>query len=113
MEADQLGVQYTWRAGFDPRGFVTFFDKMASQERYVKSASFFRTHPPFFDRIVTTFSEIEYLPPKEDLQVDSTNFSAAKQRAAALLSKQKIEDKNRPTLHSIPECPAPSEKRKS
>jgi Zn-dependent protease with chaperone function len=113
MEADQLGVQYTWRAGFDPRGFVTFFDKMASQEGYVKSASFFRTHPPFFDRIVTTFSELEFLPPKADLRVDSTDFSAAKQRAAVLLSKQKIEDKNRPTLHDIPECPAPSEKRKS
>jgi predicted Zn-dependent protease len=113
MEADQLGVQYTWRAGFDPRGFVTFFDKMASQEGYVKSASFFRTHPPFFDRIVTTFSELEFLPPKADLRIDSTAFSAAKERAAALLLKQKVEDKNRPTLHDIPECPTPSEKRKS
>jgi hypothetical protein len=104
MEADQLGVQYAWRAGFDPHGFVTFFDKMASEKGYVKSASFFRTHPPFFDRIVTTFSELEFLPPKADLRMDSTGFTAAKGRAAALLSKMKIEEKNRPTLHDIPEC---------
>ena len=107
MEADQLGVQYTWRAGFDPKGFVTFFDKMASQEGYVKSASFFRTHPPFFDRIVTTFSELEFLPPKADLRMDSSDFSVAKQRVAVLLSKKKVEEENRPTLHQVPECPAP------
>jgi len=112
MEADQLGVQYTWRAGFDPRGFVTFFDKMASEKGYVKSASFFRTHPPFFDRIVTTFSELEYLPPKTDLRMDSTDFNAAKERATALLSKMKIEEKNRPTLHDIPECSKPANRPK-
>jgi len=107
MEADQLGVQYTWRAGFDPKGFVTFFDKMASQEGYVKSASFFRTHPPFFDRIVTTFSELELLPPKANLRMDSSEFSVAKGRVAALLSKKKVEEEHRPTLHQVPECPAP------
>ncbi|MDA2924243.1 M48 family metalloprotease [Acidobacteria bacterium AH-259-L09] len=48
-EADQLGVQYLWNAGYDPKGFVTFFDKMASEKGYVRSASFFRTLPPFFE----------------------------------------------------------------
>ncbi|MDA2926970.1 M48 family metalloprotease [Acidobacteria bacterium AH-259-G07] len=38
-EADQLGVQYLWNAGYDPKGFVTFFDKMASEKGYVRSAS--------------------------------------------------------------------------
>ena len=28
LEADQLGVQYAWNAGYDPSGFVRFFDKM-------------------------------------------------------------------------------------
>jgi hypothetical protein len=37
----------------------TFFDKMANEEGSVKSASFFRTHPPFLERILSTFSEIE------------------------------------------------------
>jgi Zn-dependent protease with chaperone function len=105
MEADQLGVQYAWRAGFDPRGFVTFFDKMASQEGYVKSASFFRTHPPFYDRIVTTFSELEFLPPEGNLRMDSSDFTAAKHRVAVLQSKRKVEDENRPTLHQVPDCP--------
>ena len=53
-EADQLGAQYAWNAGYDPKGFITFFDKMASEKGYVRSASFFRTHPPFFERILNT-----------------------------------------------------------
>jgi Zn-dependent protease with chaperone function len=106
MEADQLGVQYAWRTGFDPRGFVTFFDKMATEEGYVKSASFFRTHPPFFDRIVTTFSELEYLPPKAQLRFDSDDFIASKERVRLLYSKKRIEERNKPTLHQTTECPA-------
>ena len=66
-EADQLGAQYAWRAGYDPRGFITFFDKMAAEEGYVRSISFFHTHPPFYERIIATFSEVEYLPRKADL----------------------------------------------
>jgi predicted Zn-dependent protease len=105
-------VQYAWRAGFDPRGFVTFFDKMASQEGYVKSASFFRTHPPFYDRIVTTFSELEFLPPKANLRMDSSDFTTAKHRVAVLQSRRKVEDENRPTLHQVPECPSTSKRQK-
>jgi predicted Zn-dependent protease len=36
-EADQLGAQYAWQAGYDPKGFITFFDKMANEEGYVKN----------------------------------------------------------------------------
>ena len=104
-EADQLGVQYAWRAGYDPRGFITFFDKMASEKGYVKSASFFRTHPAFFERIVSTFSEIEYLPKKENLRVDSTEFQQAKQRLKLALEDSKKDEKKHPTLRRLPECP--------
>ncbi|MEW6732689.1 MAG: M48 family metalloprotease [Acidobacteriota bacterium] len=102
MEADQLGVQYAWRAGYDPRGFITFFDKMASEKGYIKSASFFRTHPPFFDRIVRVFSEIEFLPTKVELKVDSSSFQQAKEQLIQL--RKDIKPKKRPTLKRMPEC---------
>jgi len=104
-EADQLGVQYAWKAGYAPLGFTTFFDKMASDKGYVRSASFFRTHPPFFDRIVGTFSEISYLPPKKSLKVDSAEFHRVKQRLARVEGETRQEHKNRPTLRRGPECP--------
>jgi hypothetical protein len=103
-EADQLGVQYAWRAGYDPAGFITFFDKLASEKGYIKSTSFFRTHPPFFDRIVATFSEIEYLPSKEDLATDSSAFHQAKERLKQVMEEYKQEQKKRPTLRRLPQC---------
>jgi len=107
-EADQLGVQYAWHAGYDPRGFITFFDKMASEEGYIKSASWFRTHPPFFDRIVATFSEIEYLPRKDNLRVDSGEFQNIRKRVQQEVRKQ--QDKKAPTLRRFPECDDEPEK---
>lgn len=103
-EADQLGVQYAWRAGYDPRGFITFFDKMASEKGYVRSASFFRTHPPFYDRILSSFSEIEYLPPAGSPQVDSSEFRQIKERLKQLGLRHQDERKNRPTLKRMPPC---------
>jgi predicted Zn-dependent protease len=47
LEADQLGVQYAWNAGYDPSGFIRFFDKIAMRDGYVNGASWFQTHPPF------------------------------------------------------------------
>jgi Zn-dependent protease with chaperone function len=38
QQADQLGIQYAWNAGYDPTGFVRFFDKMATKEGYVNGA---------------------------------------------------------------------------
>jgi peptidase M48-like protein len=97
-EADQLGAQYAWQAGYDPKGFITFFDKMANEEGYVRSASFFRTHPPFLERIMSTFSEITYLPPRKELRMDSSAFHDAKERMRLLTRKRETEEKDRPTL---------------
>jgi predicted anti-sigma-YlaC factor YlaD len=110
-EADQLGAQYAWQAGYDPRGFITFFDKMANEEGYVKSASFFRTHPAFLERIISTFSEITYLPHEKSLMVDSSGFREAKKRVGELVKKREEEDRNRPSLRGQPtECGEPRTK---
>lgn len=100
-EADQLGAQYAWSAGYDPAGFVTFFDKMAREQGYARSASFFRTHPPFADRILATFSEMLYLPAKPDLRLDSSEFQQIKMYRKA---KDKSDPRKRPALRPFPEC---------
>jgi Zn-dependent protease with chaperone function len=110
-EADQLGAQYAWRAGYDPRGFITFFDKMASEKGYVQSASFFRTHPPYFERILSTFSEIEYLPKSDALRMDSTDFREFKLRLADAVKKEYLSDKKKPSLGREPECDEPQKSR--
>lgn len=106
-EADQLGAQYAWKAGFDPHGFITFFDKMASDKGYVTSASFFRTHPPFFERILATFTEIEYLPKSPDLAIDSSDFRTFKERAAEIAKKPDAKGKGPSLRDKEPNCEEP------
>jgi alpha-glucan phosphorylase-like protein len=103
-EADQLGAQYAWKAGYDPKGFITFFDKMASEKGYAKAASFFRTHPPFAERIFATFSEIEYLPRKDNLQYDSSRFHQIKAQLLKVKEECRKEAKKRPSLRRLPQC---------
>src|SRR5512142_408774 len=74
LQADQLGIQYAWNAGYDPTGFIRFFDKMATREGYVNGASWFRSHPPFYQRMVESQREIIYLGNKPASIVESTEF---------------------------------------
>src|SRR2546427_558708 len=52
-EADFLGLQYLYKAGYDPTAFVDFFEKIQSQEKRKPGtmAKVFSTHPPTDDRI--------------------------------------------------------------
>jgi hypothetical protein len=104
MEADQLGAQYAWKSGYDPRGFITFFDKMASEKGYIKSASFFRTHPAFYERIVSVFSEISYLPAKDELIVDSDDFHANKEKLVKIAKEMKQSQGKKLSLKKAPPC---------
>src|SRR5499433_1018152 len=46
-EADRLGAQYMWAAGYDPHAMVTFFEKLEAKEKKKPGtiAKAFSTHP--------------------------------------------------------------------
>ncbi|MDX1978840.1 MAG: M48 family metalloprotease [Bryobacteraceae bacterium] len=107
-EADQLGIQYTWNAGYDPSGFIRFFDLMATKEGYVNGLSWFRTHPPFYERMVDAQRELHYLPKKDNLIVRSTQFDRMKQELAKVTKRAKEDEKDKPTLLGREkDCPPP------
>jgi Zn-dependent protease with chaperone function len=98
LEADQLGVQYAWNAGYDPTGFIQFFDKMATRQGYVNSASWFRTHPPFLERMVAAQREILFLAPKPNVIVQTSSFEDMKKRLAPIAAKAEKEEVGKPSL---------------
>ena len=98
MEADQLGVQYAWNAGYDPSGFTRFFDKVATREGYVNGASWFRTHPPFYQRMVDTRREIMFLPAKPNMIVQSSAFEQMKKELAPIAAAANKEEMGKPSL---------------
>ena len=85
-EADTLGAQYAWHAGYDPNGFITFFEKLLAMEKKQpgKFASWFRTHPPTGDRIANIQKIIDQcLPIKPKYIVTSSRFDEVKARVKA------------------------------
>lgn len=98
LEADKLGVQYAWNAGYDPSGFIRFFDKIATKEGYVNGVSWFRTHPAFYQRMVETQREILFLQHKPDAILQTSAFEEMKQKLAPIAAKAAEEDVKKPSL---------------
>ena len=103
-QADFLGVQYMYRAGYDPQAFVTIFEKLENLEKTKPHmiAKAFSSHPQTPDRIEATQKEIAtILPPRAEYVVTTSEFDDVKARLARLENKRKLNDNqkgNQPTL---------------
>ena len=96
-EADYLGVQYMYKAGYDPNEFVNFFEKVEAQEKKKPGslAKAFSTHPQTPDRIQKTQEEIAKILPAKDQYIETTSeFNDVKARLAAIENRRKIDDQN-------------------
>ena len=103
-EADMLGLQYDYAAGYDPQAFVQFFEKLKVEEKKKHSniAKMFSTHPMNSERITAAQEEIRtYLPDRDSYVVDTSEFEAMKARLIALEGGLKVtvaKGGNRPVL---------------
>ncbi len=102
-EADYLGLQYLYKAGYDPNAFVTFFEKVQAEDRRRPGTipKVFSTHPPTHERILAAQKEIRtILPPRPEYIVDTSEFEYVKQRLQAYVSGRKLRDQRegQPTL---------------
>ena len=79
-EADQLGIQYAWNAGYDPKGFIEFLDALAKQHEYFRSESWFKLKPSLDSRLMGAYTEIQYLPAREINSSNSADFRSALKR---------------------------------
>ena len=118
-EADFLGLEYQYAAGYDPTAFVDFFEKLEAREKQKSGlmARAFATHPLNQDRIHRAESELEMLPAKDDYIVTTSEFDQVKARVIALtrgrtvdsgkpgvptLRKHTVEDDKPPVLRKTP-----------
>src|SRR5499427_206288 len=103
-EADYLGIEYMYRAGYDPSAFVSFFEKVQAMEKKKPGtlAKAFDTHPQSADRIAKSQDEIrKVLPAKQQYIVTTSEFDDVKSRLAAIENKHKLldeKDANKPSL---------------
>lgn len=106
-EADLLGLQYMYKAGYDPSCFVDFFEKIQALEKKKPGtiSKVFGTHPPTDDRIKKSQENInKYLKEKPEYVLSTSEFNDVKARVLAMHNHRKIDDKdsNRPRLRRAP-----------
>ena len=94
-QADYLGVQYMYRAGYDPQAFITFFEKIQALEKRKPGAvaKVFADHPQTPDRILHSQEEIaRILPARDEYTVTTSEFDDVKARLARIENKRRLTD---------------------
>jgi predicted Zn-dependent protease len=102
-EADMLGLQYMYKAGYDPVGLVDIFEKISALDKRKpgKVAKLFSDHPPTGDRVTTVQKYIQTLLKEQPQYVVTTSeFNQVKARLMALENRRQMDppDPNRPRL---------------
>jgi predicted Zn-dependent protease len=81
-EADMVGAQIIYDAGYDPNALVTFFQKLKSQQGDAGGPSFLASHPDPGNRAKNVSSILSRFPAKQYQSADSAEFLAAKKALA-------------------------------
>ena len=103
-QADYLGVQYMYRAGYDPQAFIAFFEKVQALEKRKPGlvSKAFSDHPQTPDRILHSQEEIaRILPAKSEYLVTTSEFDDVKARLARIENKRRLmnnKDNKKPSL---------------
>jgi beta-barrel assembly-enhancing protease len=94
-QADFLGIEYMYRAGYDPQALPSMFEKIEHLEKTKPNmiAKAFSDHPQTPDRILATQQEIAHLlPPKDEYIITTSEFDDVKARLARIENKRKLRD---------------------
>jgi len=111
-EADYLGLQYMYKAGYDPNAFVSFFEKIEAEERRHPGSipKVFSTHPPTPERVQKAQEEIAtILPARDEYIVTTSEFDVIKGRLHKIENRNKLDNSksgaDKPTLRTRTEQP--------
>lgn len=101
-QADFLGLQYMWKAGYDPTALIGFFETLRAAEKRKPGtiSKLFKSHPPKKKRIKKSQKTIsEILPDRPQYVVSTSEFLDVRERLATLtrMTPEKKQG-NRPRL---------------
>lgn len=97
-EADLLGIEYQYAAGYDPTAFVDFFEKLEGEEKEPHNfiARAFMTHPMTEDRVRRAEAELEMLPDRDSYITDTSEFDQIRDRVSRLTHGRALQGGSRP-----------------
>jgi predicted Zn-dependent protease len=104
-EADFLGLQYMYKAGYDPNAFISFFEKLEAEERRHPGSipKVFADHPPTPERVTKAQEEVStILPVRDEYLVTTSEFDIVKARLRKIEYRNRLDEKkkdnDRPSL---------------
>jgi beta-barrel assembly-enhancing protease len=96
-EADKLGAEYLWSAGYDPNNFLSFFEKLEKKEKHKPGtlSKLFGTHPPTPDRITKVHDLLARFPDRDEYTVTTSEFGRVKSRLLAISNSKTLDGSGR------------------
>ena len=92
IEADYLGMEYMYQAGYDPEGLIAFFEKVEAGESKKPGtlSKIFASHPQTADRVRKSQAEIAgVLPAREQYVITTSDFDMVKAQLSELENRRK------------------------
>ena len=79
-EADNLGVQYLYAAGYDPTAMSTMFEKLSSKNKKKPGtlSKLFSSHPQSIERRDTSLTLVGRFPEREEYIISTSEFQRVK-----------------------------------
>jgi predicted Zn-dependent protease len=109
LDADYFGMHYLYKAGYDPKCFTDFVQRIwgTSSATANNVPKVFSTFPPLDERFAALQNEISNILPRRDGAIVSTaEFDAFEERLPA--RKSEGPEVKRPTENAEPRNPSPS-----
>jgi predicted Zn-dependent protease len=109
-EADLLGIQYEYAAGYDPEAVIEFLEKQRVRETKIRSSIYksqthnkfinaMTTHPMTEDRIRRAQDEIALLPARNEYVLDTGDFEQVKAKLSHITNECGSAADGSPVLH--------------
>jgi hypothetical protein len=106
-QADIMGTQVLYDAGYDPRAMAQFFEKMEAEMKGKTPPEFFSDHPSPEHRVERVDEEIDKLGgPPANAKRDSAEFEAIKREVLALPVVKKAPPPGAPSSKGPPTAPS-------
>ena len=85
-EADKLGVQYMWAAGYDPNAMATMFEKLEAKNKKKPGtiSKLFASHPAPPERRAAAIALAARFPERDEYVISSSEFQRVKNRLLRL-----------------------------
>lgn len=108
QDADYFGLQYEYKAGYDPDAFLRTVQTIWSLPRYSKISNTFGSFPPLSLRLAALRSEIDQVLPKNHSGIDNTSeFMEFKKHLLSLPPAKQEKSPDPKLIRALPENSQP------